>query len=242
VRLPLTGIILWSLLALLPVTVHAQVTNYSGVVGASEYMDFVSGSGVASEWRTSSGSRVQVGPYNGRFTTNGVTSAQFSLICVDYDHFAGDQWVNTTGLGTGQSDSGLGATRLGSSTGNLLRYRQAAYLGSLFDSWQTFGSDQRSVFSAIHAAIWTLMGASDGYVGGSDYAFRDRFLSMAALDGSDYSADGWYVLSPAQGYNGQEMLIRTNTVPEPSTYLLMGTGLLMLLLFGRKRMREVHQS
>lgn len=235
-----TSIVFWSLIALLPVPATAQITNYAGALGNQEYLDFVGGSGVVSTWTTPTGSRVYVGPYTGRFATGGVTSPQFSLICVDFEHYAGDQWVNVTNLGSGQSDGGLGATRLGSAAGSLSTYRQAAYLGSLFESWQSFGSDRRTVWSGIHAAIWTLMSGSN--VPGGTYAARDNFLQLASLNGSSFEADGWHVLSPGQGYNGQEMLIRTNTVPEPSTYLLMGTGLILLFVFGRRRMKQLGTS
>jgi hypothetical protein len=235
-------IVLWTAFLMFPMSVNAQITDYMGPLGDSEYLNFLNaGERVASTW-TENGSRVYVGPYVGAFG-QGVTDPQFSLICVDFENYAGDQQVNVTGLGSVGDDDGLGATRLGTASGSLLKYRQAAYLGSLFD--EDWGTDRRSAWSAIHAAIWTIM--TGDWVGGGelDYAGRNDFIAASELAVADgYSADGWYLLSAANGYNGQEMLIRTpaSTVPEPSTYLLMATGLLFLVFFGRKRMRELEQA
>jgi hypothetical protein len=163
---------------------------------------------------------------------------------VDFNHYAGSQTVNVTDIGLGQSDAGLGATRLGSSDGNLGRYRQAAYLASLFDSWESlgYGADQRTVWSGIHSAIWSLMTLDP--IGGTSYALRDQIIDDHGADGLAFSGDGWYLLSPDGNYNGQEMLIRgpASTVPEPSTYLLMATGLLLLAAFGRKRMKQFGEA
>ncbi|MEX2465696.1 MAG: PEP-CTERM sorting domain-containing protein [Gemmatimonadota bacterium] len=236
-------IVLWAAFLLLPVSVDAQITDYTGSLGTTEYLNFVGAGGDAevSSW-SEDGSRYYVGPYVGEFQTGGVTSPRFSLICVDFDHYAGDQEVDVTGLGSGQTDAGLGATRLGDASGSLSTYRQAAYLGSLMDSWADHGPDRPTVFSGLHAAIWTLMTGRD--IGGSDYDYRDDFLALASLEAASFDTDGWYVLSAADGYDGQEMLIRTpaSTVPEPSTYLLMATGLLFLVFFGRKRMRDLNEG
>jgi len=234
-------IVLWTAALLMPLPAAAQITNYEGVLGSQEYLDFLGGSGVVSPWTeqmpNGAWSQVYVGPYVGRFATNGVTSPSFSLVCVDFEHFAGDQWVNVTSLGSGQSDAGLANTRLGAGTGSLDTYRRAAYLSSLFESWEDYGTSKSTVWSGIHAAIWTITSGAE--VGG-DAVTRDYFLHLADTEGATYAADGWYVLSGVDG-RYQEMLVRTNTVPEPSTWLLMGTGLALLLVFGRGRMRKLDE-
>src|SRR5688572_28337522 len=71
--------------------VHASAQLYNGIPDAQEYLDFLGGSGVGSSYG------VQVGPYVARFAGD-PAAAQFSIYCVDYRHFAKDQWVNVTGL------------------------------------------------------------------------------------------------------------------------------------------------
>ncbi|MDZ7778820.1 MAG: PEP-CTERM sorting domain-containing protein [Gemmatimonadota bacterium] len=238
------SIVLWAVFALFPVSVSAQITDFTGTLGSEEYMNFVSGSDVVSD-RYLDGNRVYVGPYVGNFDRgDGLTTPNFSLLCVDFDNYAGSQRVNVTGLGSASDDSDLGATRLGGSAGSLTRYRQAAYLGSLFDSWEglEYDAGQGQLWTAIHSAVWTVMTGRE--IGGSEYDLRDRILADHSEASGDFTADGWYVLSGEGDETAQEMLIRTpaSTVPEPSTYLLMATGLLFLVAFGRKRMSGLSEG
>lgn len=188
---------------------------YSGVPDAQEYLDFLSGSGV------NGGYGVQVGPYVGRFTTP--TTPQFSIYCVDYNHYAKDQWVNVTALNAGA----LPNTRL-EDYGD---YQQAAYLASLFDTAPT------SAWGAIHAAIWNITSG----VAVGDAAQRNYYLGLAAANAASFSTQGWYVLSPlnadggAHDGTGQEFLMRSVSVPEPASFLLLASGLLFLAAASRKR-------
>jgi hypothetical protein len=228
-------LILALMLAMAPATVSAQL--FAPVPQAVEYLNFVTGSGVGGTFG------VQVGPYVGEFlTTPGgtVTSPQFSLYCVDYTHFAKDQWTNTSSLATSSDGSGLSLTRLGTGTTSFARYRQAAYLSSLFDSWNTlgFGTDQKTVWSGIHAAIWSVTSGTD--VGsGSTLTIRNALLTGTwAAEAAGYDASTWYVLTPQNmtySTSGQEFLVRTARVPEPSTLLLMASGLLIMLGSGHRR-------
>jgi hypothetical protein len=216
---------------------EAPVPNASG----QEYLQFVGGSGVNGSFG------VQVGPYTGRFASQAPTDPGFNLYCVDFDHFANSTAVNASALG-----GDLSTTRLGGGLGSLTAYTEAAYLASLFESY----AGSTAAWSAIHAAVWTSIrnalppgDPNSGVpVPDADYDLRDTFLLQAqtAVAGG-WTADGWYVLTPdatpPAGFtyrNGQEFLIRTNTtVPEPSTYILMASGLLLLVGFGRRRLKEL---
>ncbi|MGE0158098.1 MAG: PEP-CTERM sorting domain-containing protein [Gemmatimonadales bacterium] len=213
----LTSMLVVGLLAQ-PGSVNAQQPYfYSGVPDAQEYLDFVSGSGV------NGGYGVQVGPYAGRFTTP--TTPLFSIYCVDYTHYARDQWVNVTGLADGAD---LDNTRLK----DYADYQKAAYLASLFDEAPT------TAWGGIHAAIWSLTSG----VAVGDPTQRDYYLGLAAANGSTFSTAGWYVLSPldpnggAHDATGQEFLMRSVSVPEPASFLLIASGLLFLAAMSRKRL------
>ena len=187
-----------------PLQLNAQQPClYPGVPGATEYLNFLSGSGV------NGGYGVQVGPYKAAFGI-GVTAPAFSIYCVDYTHYAKDQYVNVTGLGPVGT---LSNTRLN----NYGLYQQAAYLYSLFDTAPT------TSWGGIHAAIWSL---TSGQTLGNTTQ-RNYYLGLAATNASAFNTSGWYVLSPtslSSTTGGQEFLIRTVSVPDPATFLLLATG------------------
>jgi hypothetical protein len=196
---------------------------YSGVPDAQEYLDFLGGSGV------NGGYGVQVGPYVGRFTDP--TTPQFSIYCVDYTHYAKDQWVNVTAL----TSSDLSKTRID----DYGTYRQAAYLASLFDT------APKSAWGAIHAAIWNitsgqLLTPNDPSKVAAFVAQRDYYIDLDTP--GEFTGSGWYILSPlnAQGgaYDGtgQEFLMRTVSVPEPASFILLASGLLFLAVASRRRL------
>lgn len=224
-------------LAVLPAAALAQ--GLAPVPNAQEYLQFLGGSGVNGTFG------VQVGPYSGRFGSD-PAAPSFNLYCVDFDHYARSTTVTASKIG-----GDLGTTRLGSTGGQVAAYTRAAYLASLFESYQ----GNAAAWSSLHAAIWTtirgsLDPANPNYGQpvpiGADPA-RDAFIAdaQAAVDGG-WSAEGWYVLTPDNGidvnnpWNGQEFLVRVN-VPEPGTLLLMASGLLLLLGFGRSRMEVARE-
>jgi hypothetical protein len=223
---------------LMLVPMHASAQVYSGIPDAEEYLGFVSGSGVSGTFG------VQVGPYVGKFLSD-PGQPQFSIYCVDFDHYAGTTAVSTAELGSGD----LSLSRLGGSTASRIAYTKAAYLASLFDSWSDYGATKSTVWSSIHAAIWTtIRGETGGLPVPNQLVYGQREAFMALADDAvtnGWTADGWYLLTPnadvatENGWtykNGQEFLIRTTSVPEPSTLLLIGTGLFLVYFVRRRRL------
>jgi len=82
-------------------------------------------------------------------------------------------------------------------------------------------------------------------------AAREYFLDLADTNAAAFNTDGWYILSEndvtlGHSDSGQEFLMRADvpaTVnPEPSTYLLLGTGLFFLVTVGRKRLIALREE
>jgi len=209
---------------------------------------------------------VYLGPYTGQLVSD-PTKPMFTMYCVDFAHeiSRGEVWtINESNLGGGD----LSQTRLGNA--GLGTYQQIAYLASLFDSWDLlasvsydgtashtfsfyFGgsvSDKRYIWSGIHAAIWKL--ASGGALptnlvaAGLSVPFLQyaEMKSLSGFDGMDMSE--WSLLTPVDKdsrYSAQEMLVRgsaTTVTPEPETYLLLATGMIVLFAMARrKQIREI---
>jgi hypothetical protein len=217
---------------------EAQVLD--GFIQAQEHLDFLDGSGVNATGLTSS---VQVGPYKGEFdpfNLRAVTSNRFALYCVDYLHYANysDGLVNVYGIG---GDIGnLQTTRQDDQT----KYLQAAYLSSLFETYEG-AANQTFMWSALHAAIWNVTSGVDVASDALVLTQRNVFLGLGV---GGFTGAGWYVVSSHEladanyangNYDdtGQEFLVQ-RSVPEPSTGLLMASGLLLLLGVGRRRLGE----
>ena len=212
------------LVALSPVQVEAQL--YQGTPPAQADFEFVGpGSAVAGTFG------VYVGPYVGNLVGDGF--GPFSIYCVDYRNMAGDMSPANISPLSGPMTN----TRIGTQT----QYLQAAYLSSLFDSWESHagGYGKTAVWSGLHAAIWGI--TSDVNVGGSNAATLDRrtyFMGLAANQNNygSVNPDEWFVITNADlDAGGQEFLVR-RSVPEPTTLLLMLTGLLLLVGVSRKRL------
>lgn len=208
---------------------------YNGTPPSTAQFDFVSASGsVAGTFG------VYVGPYTADFV--GDAFGQFSIYCVDYLHYARDiDLVNVTQL----SDP-LGNTRLN----DPVKYQKAAYLSSLFDSWTDYSVggtySQQTVWSGLHAAIWSI--TSGVTVGsGTTATLRGDFVTLAGANYGTVDQNDWYVITNDDlgtgNYDGtgQEFLMRRASVPEPGPTLLLLTGLVMLVGVSRKRILRVEE-
>ncbi len=213
-----------AVVALQPIEVSAQI--YNGTPGNTEYLNFL-----GADTAVVGTFNVYVGAYKGSFASN--PGNTFSIYCVDYLHYAHSHKVNVSALDGGS----LSNTRLN----DYAKYQRAAYLSSLFDSWgaHATGLSQATVWSGLHAAIWSITSGVTKGSGDTDTANRrDYFLGLGGYGG--FSTAGWYVLSPGGGDHhtgGQEFLMRglpRTSVPEPSTFLLMATGLCLIIVVRRK--------
>jgi hypothetical protein len=141
------------------------------------------------------------------------------MMCDDfYDHISvGDRWqANITQLSSGD----MSQTRFG----NLTEYEEAAYL-----LLQTNDTDP-SQWGNINWAVWKIFDPSIDP--GANYeAGVDCWLNKAeTVDLSKINFSDIWIVTPT-GDHGQEFLCAT---PEPSTLLLLGTGLIGVCV-GRKR-------
>ncbi len=248
------GIILFGMGVLLAQPVAAQIAPALPDPGTVQYT-YNNPSLVKASWNG-----IYVGPYSGTLLAIGAdpTNAAISLYCVDFLHYALPGKVVTASVSNiGGGNTGL--ARLGA--GGLVAYKKAAFLSSLFQSYATIaqfsGLTQAQAWSGIHAAIWSFTS------GGGPYGGDPFFGAFAAYANNNYVGygdyDQWSVLttkSVANNYrlqDSQEFLVQTQglprltevpevpptVTPEPQTYILMLSGLIFLVLIGRRRLKEI---
>jgi hypothetical protein len=147
-------------------------------------------------------------------TVNGQSA---SLFCVDFSHeiYPNTGWQATvTQLGT----SNYSATRLNNGT----EYMEIAWL--LDQSLLTNSNTSKAEFQW---AVWSLSGGPNPY--GTNSVLLTQ-ASNAVKNG--FSDTSWEILTPTGRY-GQEFFVRT---PEPSTLIMLGSGLIGLIGFGRRKL------
>ena len=153
-------------------------------------------------------------PYGG--SLNGVAGQAF--YCVDFSTpiSAGDYWtVNITRL----TGSNFSLTRLKDQT----TYLEMAWL--ITNMMSAKDLTQKAMYQY---AIWSFTGGPTNPYG------NNSSLVTLALDAvkKGFSGQGWEILSPTPGSNGQEFLIY---VPEPAELLMFFVGLIVLGLVARKK-------
>jgi len=185
-----------------------------------------------------------VGPYRGL-----VDGFDATLYCVDFTHHVsnGNYWsAFATALNDGASTD-VSATRLG----NYTIYRNAAFLASLY----SVVTPTKANWTALQGGIWSLTNPTDfASVAGASaaqYSLAALFDPTSGLlkDYSGYAGrwetydpSSWSVLSWTSSYGTtpderQEFLVQS-TVPEPETYVLLLSGLVMIFFVARRRMKE----
>ena len=186
-----------------------------------------------------------VGPFWGTLTSD-PTKPTIDLYCVDVLNvvYWGSSWTaNFTNLASGD----LSLTR--HVDAKLAGYQQAAYLAS------QYGSVTTSQYGGLQAAIWNLLnpGFPNGGVNVANTSHEAYWLSQASSwhtggGASSFDFSRWTIVTDAnaagfdRGHGTQEFLtssLNTAVTPEPETWMLMGTGLMLIVGFAIKRGRLV---
>lgn len=153
-------------------------------------------------------------PYQG--TLNGVPT---NFFCVDFSHdiSAGQTW---TVIVTSLTD----ATGIENST---LLGSQTDYLEFAWLIGQLMSAENAKDWSDAAAYQWDIWSFTDGHP--SNILATDPYPSW-------FAGQGWEILTPAVSGSGQEFMVQT---PEPSTFLLLGAGLLLVGLTLKKRSARI---
>ena len=179
---------------------------------------------------------VYVGPY--LLTFDMFDSAIKPIVCVDFNnHFqnAAPYLANLTLLSSDDATM-ASRTRIGQLLGgdeSITRYTKMVWLATQFETAPT------TQWGGIHGAIWNLQGPSGAPSATLNSDIQFWLDQLADADLSTVNLSGFAVVTDTQTLNGvggsQEFLVRSNVVPEPSTWLLMATGLLGVMILARRR-------
>jgi PEP-CTERM motif/Thioester domain len=220
----------------LPTAATAQLT-VTGNVSATPVIASVGTTAIAATFNGAPGSTM-VGPF--QMTFGGIFgSAIHDIVCVD---------LNNT-FYNGQSYS-ANLTLLSSTDGALTtRTRQGMYYGNDFTSHYVYlkmawlaehlYTQPNAEWSGIQGAIWHISTGWNPFGGDTNPNVQHWLDLVYAADLSTVNQNSWAVVTDVNvtGAEGgvQEFLVRTNVVPEPSTYLMLATGLLGVALIARRR-------
>ncbi|HKV28656.1 MAG TPA: PEP-CTERM sorting domain-containing protein [Candidatus Acidoferrales bacterium] len=175
---------------------------------------------------------VYVAPYY--LSINGGPS--IPVICDDFSHEVtiGEGWK-----GHISTFADLSTTRFGSA--DTQQYDEAAWLFTKFEANPGQAGD-------INFALWALFTpsatGSSGYTAGAATWYSDALNWYAAGGENSFNFSGFEIITPDNltGSDSPQEFISYSPTPEPSTLLLLGTGLLGLGSFGRKRFSSLSKT
>ncbi|MGA2956297.1 MAG: PEP-CTERM sorting domain-containing protein [Thermodesulfobacteriota bacterium] len=166
-----------------------------------------------------------ISPYY--LTVNGTTEAAY---CIDYNHWivSGETWKANTTLASGPSFANT------YNPGNPIVYQEMGYLVSQYILPANAGQQ-----AAIQQAIWDISagGTPFGLTGQTAYWYYQAINYSSGWDGS-----GWTILTDVNNtaFSAQEFLIQTPVAtPEPGTIMLLGSGILGVYGFSRKKRTQL---
>lgn len=185
-----------------------------------------------------------VGPFWGTVTSD-PTKPKIDLYCVDVLNHVnwGQTWsANLTNLASGNfANTRHGAAKLG-------QYQKAAYLASMYNS----PSVQANMWGGIQTAIWNLLnpGQPNGGTQVNVNSTEAYWLAQANMWHSNQAAvasfdfSKWTIVTDVNAAGnvsgkGTQEFLTTGITPEPETWMLMGTGLVLIVGFAIKRGRMV---
>lgn len=179
------------------------------------------------------------------------TSA-FDIYCIDYDHFAQSVWTShtvtfqqavTTNLLQAQRQ--LGTEKVW----GIQHLRAAAYLTTTFATNPAGPGAADDQWDTIHGAIWSMFSANSNV---NKAAMLSLASSAVTAAGSNSYWDNYVLMLDEKAFSANysnSMVLNqtfitwepgrsvTTVTPEPSTYVLMGAGLLAV---GYVRRRRAH--
>lgn len=169
-----------------------------------------------------------VGPFKATVLSD-PTRPTIDIFCVDILNSISWNRVwnaNYTSLGQGN----LSLTRRG--TAKIDAYKKAAWLTSKYSTVAT------TQWGGIQAAVWELLNPGNPNGGGAETAWLNQANQFQATGGFSTFDFSRYTIITDVGAAGrrvgggtQEFITDSHVTPEPGTYLLIGSGLVLMLAF-----------